>query len=111
MKQIRQATAVCTERTERKCFERTEEERSFNKNKTVQGLEAVTSSSNHSYLQEAGSFIELLHCAVAYCQVPRVRVGDDDLQGGCIHIPQVDVCLFALAQPAHKHRSEEKHTY
>lgn len=52
MKQIWQATTVYTEQTEQKCFEMTKEERSFNKikNKVVQRLGAVISSSKHSYL-------------------------------------------------------------
>lgn len=54
-------------------------------------------------LQEARCLVELLHGAVAHRQVTRVRVRDDYLQGGCVHIPQVDVCLFALTQSAHKH--------
>lgn len=51
MKQIWQASAVSTERTEQKHFEMTKDESSFNKikNKVVQRL-AVISSSKHSYL-------------------------------------------------------------
>lgn len=54
-------------------------------------------------LEEAGCFVEGLHRAVADGQVPRVRVGDDDLQGGRVHVPQVDVGLLALAEAAHEH--------
>lgn len=52
MKQIWQATAVYTEWTEQKNVEITKEESSFKKvkNKTVQRLGAVISSSKHSYL-------------------------------------------------------------
>lgn len=54
-------------------------------------------------LEEAGRFIERLHRAVADGQVPRVCVGDDDLQGGRVHVPQVDVGLLTLAEAAHEH--------
>lgn len=54
-------------------------------------------------LEEAGCFVEGLHRAVVDGQVPRVRVGDDDLQGGRVHVPQVDVGLLALAEAAHEH--------
>lgn len=54
-------------------------------------------------LEEAGRFVQWLHRAVADGQVPRVRVGDDDLQGGRVHVPQVDVGLLALAETAHEH--------
>lgn len=55
-------------------------------------------------LKEAGGLVERLHGAVADGQVARVGVGDDDLQGGRVHVPQVDVGLFALAEAAHEHR-------
>lgn len=59
-------------------------------------------------LEEAGGLVERLHRAVADGEVSRVGVGDDDLQSGRVHVPQVDVGLFALAEAAHEHRPEEK---
>lgn len=58
-----------------------------------------------TYLQEAGGLVERLHRAVADGQVARVGVGDDDLQCGGVHVPQVDVGLLALAEAAHEHCS------
>lgn len=54
-------------------------------------------------LEEAGRFVQRLHSAVADGQVPCVGVGDDDLQGGRVHVPQVDVGLLALTEAAHEH--------
>lgn len=43
---------------------------------------------------------------MCHFQIPRVSVCDDGLQCNGIHIPQVDMRLFALAQSTHKHCPE-----
>ena len=61
-----------------------------------------------SYLEETCRLIEGLHGVVVNSQVACIGICDDHLQGGWVHVPQVNMTLFTLRQTTHKHGPEEE---
>lgn len=58
-------------------------------------------------LKKTGRFIERFHSGVVDDQDPGVSISYDGLQCDGVNISKMNMCLFALTEPTHKHGPTE----
>ncbi len=58
-------------------------------------------------LKKTGRLVERFHSGIVDDQVPGVSICYDGLQRDGINISKMNMCLFALTEPTHKHSPTE----